>query len=189
MPGSEQGAGVESPRSPPPRRGWIGQTWERVCSAATRLAVHVGGLLGLYFAVEFAFVHDANPTGLANVGFAVTASLAALCFSYARNLDSRPELQEQVVTGGERLVRGAILMILASLLQYADLYAQAPTAPGEPRLTAALGWVRAPAVLVLHPAAVGLFLLAVASIYQGLRTIVDVLLRRAGKADKVDKAL
>jgi hypothetical protein len=71
------------------------------------------------------------------------------------------------VAGGERLLRGAILMILASLLQYADLYAQAPTAPGEPRLTAALGWVRAAAVLVLHPAAVGLFLLAVGFIYLG----------------------
>ena len=173
MPGSEQGAGVESPRSPPPRRGWLGRAWERTYSAVMRLAVHVCGLVGLYFAVEFAFVHDANPTGLANAAFAITATLAALCFSYARNLDSRPDLQAQTVAGGERLLRGAILMILASLLQYADLYAQAPTAPGEPRLTAALGWVRTAAVYVLHPAAVGLFLLAVGSIYLGLRAVVE----------------
>src|SRR5262249_21499143 len=102
MPGSEQGPGVESPRSPPPRRAWLGQAWERACSVATRLAVHSGGLVGLYFAVEFAFVHDKDPTGKANVAFAITASLAALCFSYARNLESRPDLQEQVVAGGER---------------------------------------------------------------------------------------
>ena len=188
MPGSEQGAGVESPRSPPPRRGWLGQAWERTCAGATRLAVHVCGLVGLYFAVEFAFVHDANPTGLANAAFAITATLAALSFSYARNLDSRPELQEQVVTGGERLVRGAILMILASLLQYADLYAQASTPPAEPRLTAALGWVRAAVVGALHPAAVVLFLLADYSICLGLRAVVDVLLRRAGTAEQVGKA-
>ena len=171
MPASEQGSGVESPRSPPPRRAWLGQAWGRACSVATRLAVHVGGLVGLYFAVEFSFVHDANPTGLANAAFAITATLAALSFSYARNLASRPDLQEQVVAGGERLLRGAILMILASLLQYPDLYAQAPTAPGGPRLTAALGWVRAALVLVLHPAAAGLFLLAVGSIYLGLRAV------------------
>jgi hypothetical protein len=66
--------------------------------------------VGLYFAVEFAFVHDANPTGLANAAFAITATLAALSFSYARNLDGRPDLQEQAVAGGERLLRGAILM-------------------------------------------------------------------------------
>ena len=148
MRGSEQASGVESPRSPPPRRRWLGQAWERTCAGATRLAVHVCGLVGLYFAVEFAFVHDANPTGLANVAFAITATLVALSFSYARNLDGRPDLQEQAVAGGERLLRGAILMILASLLQYADLYAQAPTAPGDPRLTAASDWLRAAAVRV-----------------------------------------
>jgi hypothetical protein len=126
-----------------------------------------------------AFVHDASPTGLANVAFAITATLAALCFSYARNLDSRPDLQAQAVAGGERLLRGAILMMLASLVQYADLYAQAPTAPGEPQLTVALGWARA---------AVGLFLLAVCSMYLGLRALVDVLLRRAGRAEQVGKA-
>ena len=188
MRGSEQASGVESPRSPPPRRRWLGQAWDRICAGATRLAVHVGGLIGLYFAVEFAFVHDANPTGLANVAFAITATLAALSFSYARDLGSRPDLQEQVVAGGEWLLRGAILMILASLLQYADLYAQAPTAPGGPRPAAAWGWVRAATVLVLHPAAVGLFLLAVGSSYLGFRTIVDVLLRRAGTTEKDGKA-
>jgi hypothetical protein len=144
--------------------------------------------VGLYFTVEFAFVHDANPTGLANVGFAVTASLAALCFSYARNLDSRPDLRDQTVAGGERLLRGAILMILASLLQYADLYAQAPTPPGEPRLPGALDWARAATAHVLHPAAVVLFLLAVCFIYLGLRAVVDVLLRRADPAEKAGKA-
>ena len=178
MRGSEQECGAESPRSPPPRRGWLSQAWEWPSSAATRLAVHVGGALGLYFAVDFAFIHDASPTGLANAAFAITATLAALSFSYARDLGSRPDLQEQAVAGGERLLRGAILMILASLLQYADLYAQAPTAPGGPRPAAAWGWVRAATVLVLHPAAVGLFLLAVGSIYLGLRTVVDVLLHR-----------
>jgi hypothetical protein len=162
--------------------------WGRAIDATTRLAVHVGGVVGLYFTVEFAFVHDASPTGLANVAFAITATLAALCFSYARNLDSRPDLQAQAVAGGERLLRGAILMILASLLQYADLYAQAPTAPGDPQWIVVLGWARAAAVRVLHPAAVGLFLLAVCSIYLGLRTIVDVLLRRADRAEKVGKA-
>ena len=188
MRGSEQEPGAESHRPPPPRRGWLRQAWEWTCSAATRLAVHVGGAVGLFFAVEFAFVHDANPTGLANAAFAITATLAALSFSYARNLESRPDLQEQAVAGGERLLRGAILMILASLLQYADLYAQAPMAPGDPQLTAAWGWVRAAAVRVLHPAAVGLFLLAVGSSYLGFRTIVDVLLRRAGTTEKDGKA-
>jgi hypothetical protein len=144
--------------------------------------------VGLYFTVEFAAVHDASPTGLANVAFAVTATLAALCFSYARNLDSRPDLREQTVAGGERLLRGAILMIVASLLQYADLYAQAPPAPGDPRLTVALDWVRAAAAHVLHPVAVGLFLLAVCFIYLGLRAVVDVLLRRADPEEKAGKA-
>jgi hypothetical protein len=188
MRGSEQESGAPSPRPPPPRWGWLVRAWERASGTATRLAVHVGGVVGLYFTVEFALVHDANPTGLANVGFAVTASLAALCFSYSRNLDSRPELQGQAVAGGERLLRGAILMILASLLQYAELYAQAPTAPGEPRLPGALDWARAAAVHVLHPAAVVLFLLAVCFIYLGLRAVVDVLVRRADPAEQAGKA-
>jgi hypothetical protein len=153
-----------------------------------RLAVHVGGVVGLYFTVEFAFVHDANPTGLANVAFAITATLTALCFSYARNLDGRPDLQAQAVAGGERLLRGAILMILASLLQYADLYAQAPAAPGDQLWVVALGRARAAVVGVLHLAAVGLFLLAVCSIYLGLRTVVVVLLHRADGTGKVGKA-
>jgi hypothetical protein len=96
-------------------------------------------------------------------------------------------VQAQAVAGGKRLLRGAILMLLASLLQYADLYAQAPTAPGEPQLIVALGWVRAAAVRVLRPAAGVLFLLAVRSIYLGLRAVVDILLRRAATAEKVGK--
>jgi hypothetical protein len=155
---------------------------------ATRLAVHVGVVAGLYFAIEFAFVHDANPTGLANAACAITATLAALSFAYARSLDGRPDLQEQSVAGGERLLRGAILMILASLLQYAHIYAQAPGEQAELRLTAALGWVRAAVVGALHPAAVVLFLLADYSICLGLRAVVDVLLRRAGTAEQVGKA-
>jgi hypothetical protein len=188
MRGSEQESGAESPRSPPPRREWLGRAWERANAAATRLAVHVGGVVGLYFTVEFAFLHDASPTGLSNVAFAITATLAALCFSYARNLESRPDLQAQAVAAGERLLRGAILMILASLLQYADLYAQAPVAPGDQLWIVGLGWAQTAAVAVLHLAAVGLFLLAVCSIYLGLRSIVDVLLHRADRAGEVGRA-
>src|SRR5262249_13345711 len=121
MRGSEREFGAESPRSPPPRRRWLSQVVERACSAVTRLGVHVSGVVGLYFTVEFAFVHDVNPTGLANAAFAITATLAALSFSYARNLEHRPDLLERAVAGGERLLHGAILMILASLLQYAHL--------------------------------------------------------------------
>jgi hypothetical protein len=143
------------------------------------LAVHAGGVVGLYFAVDFAFIHDSSPTGLANAAFAITASLAALSFSYARNLESQKELQEQTVIGGERLLRGAILMILASLLQYADLSAQAPRGSDEPQLTARLGWLRAVVPHVLHPVAVVLFLLAVSSIYFGLWSLAAVLRSRA----------
>jgi hypothetical protein len=185
MRASEQEPDSESPQAPARHRWRLGAWWEAVCSATTRLAVHAAAAAGLYFAVEFAFVHDANPTGLANAAFAITATLAALSFSYARNLDGRPDLQEQAVAGGERLLRGAILMILASLLQYADLYAQSPAGAGEPEPAALL---RRVVVHVLHPAATVLFLLAVFSIYLGLRSVVAVLLRRAAADAKGGKA-
>jgi hypothetical protein len=69
-------------------------------------------------------------------------------------------------------------MILASVLQYADLYAQAAAVARESAPAVALGWFRAALVGVLHPTATVLFLLAVSSIYLGLRAVVAALLQR-----------
>jgi hypothetical protein len=61
-----------------------------------------------------------NPLGVAGASFAVTLALGSVAFSYARTLKDGSAHRAEVVFGGERLVCGAVLFLIASIMKYAS---------------------------------------------------------------------
>jgi len=57
--------------------------------------------------------------GVASAAFAASLALAAVAFSYARTLKEGSAVRDELVFAGERLVCGAILFLVASVLRYA----------------------------------------------------------------------
>jgi Na+-transporting methylmalonyl-CoA/oxaloacetate decarboxylase gamma subunit len=57
--------------------------------------------------------------GVASAAFAASLAMAAVSFSYARTLKEGSAARDELVFAGERLVCGAILFLVASVLRYA----------------------------------------------------------------------
>jgi len=58
--------------------------------------------------------------GVASAAFAVALSLASVTFSYARTLKDGSAVRDELVFAGERLVNGAVMFLIASILKYAS---------------------------------------------------------------------
>jgi hypothetical protein len=70
------------------------------------------------FYTFFVFInYREDTTNVTNAGFAIMASLAAISFSFARVVES-DELRDRIMFAGERLLHGAILILIASILKY-----------------------------------------------------------------------
>ena len=61
-----------------------------------------------------------NTLSVANSAFAVTLALAAVTFSYARTMKEGSAIRDEVIFAGERLVSGAALFLVASIVKYAS---------------------------------------------------------------------
>lgn len=113
----------------------ISRAWKIFCDITDYLersfaSILVGGL-ALYFTVGQLTQLTKDTTTITNAGFALMASLAALCFSYARCLDDQPSMRSEVIHAGERFFHAAILLLTASLIKYAALACMEDPAPVE----------------------------------------------------------
>lgn len=84
-----------------------------VYKAPVVLAGFLGGLYGLHMLFNF----REDTTAITNAGFALMASLAAISFSFARVVET-DELKDRIMFAGERLLHGALLILIASILKY-----------------------------------------------------------------------
>lgn len=71
-------------------------------------------------AIAMLFDPGRDSLGVAGASFAVAIALAAVSFSYARTLKEGSAVRDELVFAGERLVSGAVLFVVASILQYAS---------------------------------------------------------------------
>jgi hypothetical protein len=61
-----------------------------------------------------------NTLSIASSAFAVTVALASVTFSYARTMKDGSAVRDEVIFAGERLVSGAALFLVASIVKYAS---------------------------------------------------------------------
>ena len=82
-----------------------------------RSPVFLLGFLGYAYAIQLVFNYREDTTNTTNAAFAIMASLSALSFSFARAIEPL-ELRNRLTFAGERLLHGAVLVLVASLLKY-----------------------------------------------------------------------
>jgi hypothetical protein len=71
-------------------------------------------------AVAMLFDPGRDTLGVASAAFAVALSLASVTFSYARTVKDGSAVRDELVFAGERLVSGAVMFLIASILKYAS---------------------------------------------------------------------
>jgi hypothetical protein len=77
-------------------------------------------LLFICLAAAMLFDPTRNTLGVASAAFAVTLALASVTFSYSRTLKENSRIRDELIFAGERLVCGAVLCLVASILKYAS---------------------------------------------------------------------
>src|ERR1700733_8854120 len=90
---------------------------EPLGSIIGRIAPWVG-VVGL--AIAMLFDPGMDTVGVASASFAIALGLASVTFSYARTLKDGSSVREELVFAGERLVSGAVLFLVASILKHAS---------------------------------------------------------------------
>jgi hypothetical protein len=136
--------------------------------------VAIAGLLGGVYALFILVRFKEDTTPITNVAFAFTATLAALSFSFARVIET-DALRDRVMYAGERLLHGALLFLVASILRYfVFLFYKIPSFPGltiiEFVLSLAFGLIGG-----------SIFFLGVIFAHAGLRILNDLLLSRVNR--------
>jgi hypothetical protein len=146
-------------------RSWVAFTF--------KAPVALVGLLGGVYAISLIVRFREDTTPITNTGFAIMATLAALSFSFARVIENEG-LRDRVAFAGERLLHGALLVLVASILKYfIFLLYRIPTFAGsiiEHVTTFAFASVGA-----------GIFALGVTFSHTGLRILNDLLVLRIAR--------
>jgi predicted membrane channel-forming protein YqfA (hemolysin III family) len=81
-------------------------------------------ITGILFVVLLLQNYKNDTTHITNAAFAITASLASLCFSCSRALSAEDKDRDRFTYSGERFMHASILLITASILKYALLALQ-----------------------------------------------------------------
>lgn len=89
----------------------------RIIRFVYKAPVFLVGMLGALYAVHMLSNYREDTTNITNAGFVIMATLAALSFSFARVVES-DELKDRIMFAGERLLHGAISVLVASILKY-----------------------------------------------------------------------
>jgi hypothetical protein len=84
-------------------------------------------LTGFFTLVVVALLFIANPddtTSLTNIGFAIFAALASVCFGWSRALDNNKELNrtQNIVASGELFLFSGIMFLFASATKYVSMH-------------------------------------------------------------------
>ena len=127
--------------------------------------------VGYVYATNLFINYRSDTTNVTNAAFVIMASLAALGFSFARVVESE-ELRNRITFAGERLLHGAILVLVASMLKYVMIAFFA--LPSIAKLTA----VRTLTELTIGVLVAMIFSNAVLFAHAGLRVLNDILLLR-----------
>ena len=127
--------------------------------------------VGYVYATQLFINYRSDTTNVTNAAFAIMASLAALGFSFARVVESE-ELRNRITFAGERLLHGAILVLVASLLKYLMIGFLA--LPSIVKLTT----VGATVELTIGVLVAMIFSNGVLFAHTGLRVLNDILLLR-----------
>jgi len=77
------------------------------------LAMFLTGLYGIIVYIDY----TNNSTLVTNAAFVVMASLSAISFSYARTKEAE-KISNRLTFAGERLLHGAILLIVTSVIKF-----------------------------------------------------------------------
>ena len=78
--------------------------------------VAIAGLFGILYATQLVVRFNDDTSAITNGAFAVMATLAALSFSFARAAEE--ELRDRITFAGERLLHGAILVLIVSIIKH-----------------------------------------------------------------------
>jgi len=89
----------------------------RIVQFFYRAPVAIIGIIGFVFAMQIIFRFREDTTLITNTAFLIIATLAALSFSFARVIESE-QLRDRVMFAGERLLHGAVMVVVASVLKY-----------------------------------------------------------------------
>jgi len=127
--------------------------------------------VGFVYATNLFFNYRSDTTNVTNAAFVIMASLAALGFSFARVVESE-ELRNRITFAGERLLHGAILVLVASMLKYVMISFFA--LPSIAKLTA----VRTITEFTIGLLVAVIFSNGVLFALTGLRVLNDILLLR-----------
>lgn len=102
--------------------------WGGWLKALYFLFTRISGVLVLMFGLYWTFVVflrvDEDTTVISNTAFAISATLAALCFSCARSITDSDEASDRFAYAGERFMHSAVMLLSASILKYAYLSAE-----------------------------------------------------------------
>ena len=74
-------------------------------------------LIGYYYAFFLIINYKEDTSNITNAGFVIIATISALSFTFAQVVEEN-NLKDRLVFAGERLLHGAILVIVCSLLKY-----------------------------------------------------------------------
>ena len=143
-------------------------------SFAFKAPVAVVGLLGVVYGIFLVDRFNENTTAITNAAFAIMATFAALSFSFARVIESET-LRDRVMYAGERLLHGALLVLVTSVLKYfIFLLYKIPTFAGLPILKFVVSFT-------FSLIGASIFLMGVIFAHTGLRILNDLLLSRIAR--------
>jgi hypothetical protein len=75
------------------------------------------GAVGYLYALRLVLNYAEDTTRITTAAFAIMVSLAGVSFSFARVVESE-DLRDRLMFAGERILHGAILVLVSSLLKY-----------------------------------------------------------------------
>ena len=75
------------------------------------------GFAGFIYATSMVVNYREDTTNISIASFVIMMSLAAISFSFARVVETE-ELKDRIMFAGERILHGAILVLVASVLKF-----------------------------------------------------------------------
>lgn len=143
----------------------------RIIQFVYKAPVALIGIVGAVYVFQLIYRFKEDTTLITNTAFAIIATLAALAFSFARVIET-DELKDRVMFAGERLLHGAILVIVASILKYFLFLLY--SIPGFEEST----WLTFPTSLTVGVLTGLIFANGILFAHTGLRVLNDLLLLR-----------
>lgn len=139
--------------------------------------------IGVLYVVSLSQNYRNDTTQVTNAAFAITATLASLCFACARSLENDDKDRDRFTYSGERFLHASILLITASLLKYALLSMRSQ------QLGQTLSLIINVATMPLGICVSALFMFALLDAHAGLKICSEILWNRTQRHSDWDKLM